>query len=124
LRLQLAAAQAERDEVAQEVLSDQGDLAELEADKKHVNPQVLAAAEAALAAARAHLRQVDDRLGSLMSALFDNHCFLMQPGEILQIRFDNPTGVKNVDPLFAQNVALGKADPTLVLGGTFPSLDA
>ena len=48
----------------------------------------------------------------------------MQPAQILQIQFDNPTEVRNVDALFAQTVALGQPDPSDILGGTFPSRDA
>src|SRR4051794_32767741 len=96
LRIQHAAAQAERDERAQEEISDRGDPDELLKDQQHVNPQIVATAQAKLSADRVRLRQLDDQLASLMSALVENHCFAMQPAEILQIQFANPGGVKNV----------------------------
>lgn len=124
LRLQLAATQTERDGAAATVISDRGDLAELEADASHVNPDLLAAARAKLAESEAQLRQLDEKLSSLRSALVASNCLVMQPAEILQLQFGNPTEVRNVDALFAQTVALGQPDPSDVLGGTFPSRDA
>lgn len=124
LRLQLAATQTERDGAATQVISDRGDLAELEADASHVNPDLLAAARAKLAESEAQVRQLDEKLSALKSALVANNCLVMQPAQILQIQFDNPTEVRNVDALFAQTVALGQPDPSDILGGTFPSRDA
>jgi hypothetical protein len=124
IRLQLAATRAELDQAAADVISARGSLAELESESTHVNPKIIAAAAAELAAAEARLSQLGGQLESLKSALVANKCLRIQPAGILEIRFDNPTSVKNVDPLFAQTVAFGRADTSLGLGGTFPSLDA
>ena len=99
-------------------------MAELESEASVVNPKLLAAARARLAESEAQLRQLDEKFSSLKSALVANNCLVMQPAEILQIQFDNPTEVRNVDALFAQTVALGQPDPSDILGGTFPSRDA
>src|SRR5262249_52470658 len=46
------------------------------------------------------------------------------PQHILEIRHANPDQPRDVDALYAQTVALGRQDATLLIGGAFPSFDA
>ncbi len=52
-----------------EVLSDQGDLQELQSEGSHVNPTLLAKAKAKLAADKAKLKQIDDQIAALSNAV-------------------------------------------------------
>ena len=124
IRVQLAATRAALDRAAVDVRVARGDLAELESESTQVNPQIILAAREELAEAEARLEQLGAQLESSMAALVDNKCMRIQPSGILEIRFDNPTDVTNVDPLLAQTVAFGQPATSLVLGGSFPSLDA
>jgi len=47
-----------------------------------------------------------------------------QPESILEIQFSNPNHPANFDAAQANLIAFGKAHPTPVVGGTFPSVDA
>jgi|GEM_PF-4551365 len=66
---QLASLQRERDSLASEVISDEGDLRELESEGQRVNPTLLAKARAKLAADKAKLKQIDDQIAALKAAV-------------------------------------------------------
>lgn len=123
LRDQIDRLLKERDQASTEVSGDEGDLKELEADVHHINHALIAQAQATLAADRAKLQQINDQLAAALSAFYEQGCPI-QPQRILDIRFENPDQLKDVDALFAQGVALGQQDPSTILGGTFPSRDA
>jgi len=59
----------QRDELASEVESDKGDLAELQSEGTHVNPTILAKAKAKLAADEAKLKQINDQIATLSNAV-------------------------------------------------------
>jgi hypothetical protein len=130
IRTQISQLQAKRFAQADVVLGDQGDLQELESDKKHVKPDAIAKAKARLAAAQQKLKEIDDQLASARAQLqgmpgeAGKPC--VQPQGILEVspQFANPPGITNLDVSFVQTVALGKPNPTPVVGGPFPSLDA
>jgi hypothetical protein len=123
LRAQLAVLQTQADNLDTEVLSDQGDLKELQSESQHVNPTIIANAQKRLADHQAQLDQVNAQIADLRNQQIAQKC-LFQPQEILQIQFTNPAHMNEVDALFAQGVALGQLDPSGFLGGTFPSRDA
>ncbi len=123
LRAQLVVSERELVVLAGEVDGAKGDLAELESESSVVNPKIIQAA-------RIRLRQAQDAYASavaqgraLREQMQATGCFI-QPQQILDIQFANPTSLRTVDALFAQGVALGQQDPSTILGGTFPSRDA
>jgi len=67
-RTQLATLLPEAAQLAGEVLSDQGDLQELKSEAGHVNPTILAKAQAKLTADEARLKQISDQIAALSSA--------------------------------------------------------
>jgi hypothetical protein len=107
LRSQVLALQPQRDDAADELRSAQGDLAELESEKDHVNPAILKAAQQRVGTARARLNELDAQIGTLAETMDGQGCFVVQPEEILSIRFQNPQQVPDVDALSTQAVALG-----------------
>jgi hypothetical protein len=124
LRGQLVATRAERDGAADELHSAEQDLAELNSEGKHVNPEILAAAVARVGDARRRVASLDAVIADLQGQFVQAGCLSLAPQRILDIEFDNPRGVRNVDALFAQSVALGGPGESIVFGGSFPSLDA
>lgn len=124
LRAQQLATQTDRDSAADEVRSAEQDLAELESESTHVNPQILAAAEQQVTDARHRVALLDTAIADLQSQFAAAGCLSLAPQRILDIEFDNPREVRNVDALFAQSVALGGPGESIVFGGSFPSLDA
>jgi hypothetical protein len=124
LRSQILALEPQRDDAADELRFAQGDLAELESETKHVNPVILKAAQQRVSTARARLTELNAQIGTLAQTMDQQGCFVVQPEEILSIRFQNPQQVPDVDALYAQAVALGSQNPGLDLRDTFPSLNA
>ena len=124
LRGQLVATRAERDSATDELHSAEQDLAELRADGRHVNPEILAAAVARVGDAQRRVAALDAEIADLQSQFAQAGCLSLAPQRILDIEFDNPRDVRNVDALFAQSVALGGPGESIVFGGSFPSLDA
>ena len=64
LRSQVLALQPQRDDAADELRSAQGDLAELESDKKHVNPVLIKKAQQRVSTAKARLNELNAQIGS------------------------------------------------------------
>jgi hypothetical protein len=124
LRSQVLALQPQRDDAADELRSAQGDLAELESDKKHVNPVLIKKAQQRVSTAKARLNELNAQIDALAETMDRQGCFVVQPEEILSIRFQNPQQVPDVDALYAQAVALGSQNPGLDLRDKFPSLNA
>ena len=69
IRAQLASLLKDREDLSCEVLSDQGDLQELQSEGSHVNPTLLTKAKARLAADEAKLKQIDDQIAALSNAV-------------------------------------------------------
>jgi chromosome segregation ATPase len=67
LQSQLYTLQQERAATAAEVSSLQGDIQELESEKDHINPQLLAAKQKQLADAQARLQQMDQQIAALLA---------------------------------------------------------
>jgi len=65
---QLASLQQEREPLASEVVSDEGDLKELQSEGQHVNKTLLAKAQAKLVADKTKLKQIDDQIAALKAA--------------------------------------------------------
>jgi hypothetical protein len=65
---QLAALKQQRDVLANEVRSDEGDLKELESDKKHVNPALIKKAQQKLDADRRALAQLEQQIAVLQAS--------------------------------------------------------
>jgi len=68
LRSQVLALQPQRDDAADELRSAQGDLAELESDKKHVNPVLIKKAQQKLDADRRALAQLEQQIAVLQAS--------------------------------------------------------
>src|ERR1035437_2376990 len=101
LLIQLAATRRERQVAAEAVLASQGDVIGLEKDQKR------------LADAKARLQQIDTQLAAQESAFEQQGCFAIQPQRILDIGFDTPRDVTDVDALYAQTVAFGGPNATV-----------
>jgi hypothetical protein len=124
LRSQVLALEPQRDDAADELQSAQGDLAELESETKQVNPAILKAARQRVSTAKARLNELNAQIDTVAGTMDQQGCFVVQPEEILSIRFQNPQQVPDVDALYAQAVALGSQNPGLDLRDKFPSLNA
>jgi hypothetical protein len=123
LRIRLAATRREWQFAASAVRGYQGDVAELEKDHT-TDPQMLAAAQRRLADAKVRLQQIEAQYAALESTFEEQGCFAIQPQRILDIAFDNPQDVRDIDALYAQTVAFGGPTKSIVLGGPWPSRDA
>jgi hypothetical protein len=124
IRAQLIELFQKEDALTKMVTADQGDLKELQSESTHVNQALLLAAQNKLSTDEAELKLTVDQISTLRNALETQGCLIMQPQQILDIQFTNPSDVTDVDALYAQHVAFGKQDPTPVVGGHFPSVDA
>ncbi len=124
IRADLLPLSKQRESLATEIVSDRGDLQELQSEAGHVNPAELAQAEAKLAADEAKLRQIDAQVAAVRGQLVSNGCLVMQPQQILEIQFTNPPDLPKVETHYAQTVAFGHPDESTILGGKFPSRDA
>ena len=69
IRAQLPSLVKASDDLASEILSDIGDLKELESEASHVNPVLLAHAKAKKAADEASLKQINDQIAALSNAV-------------------------------------------------------
>jgi hypothetical protein len=123
LRAQLRALERELVDLTSEVDTAKGDLAELESESSVVNPKIIEAARSQLRQAEADRASALAQVRALRDEMQATGCFI-QPQQILDIQFANPTSLRTVDALFAQGVAFGQQDPSTILGGTFPSRDA
>src|SRR5690349_8788272 len=115
IRAQLAALTQQMDDTNAELINAD---AEIKDDPAHKDFW-----EAQKAKLDAELKVIKSQIEELRGP-FEAQCIEKQPQHILDIQFANPNQVQDVDALYAQSVALGQPDLALVLGHTFPSLNA
>jgi hypothetical protein len=94
LRGQLVATRAERDSAADELRSAEQDLAELNSEGKHVNPEILAAAVARVGDAQRRVTSIDASIASLQRQFAQAGCLSLAPQRILDIEFSNARGAQ------------------------------
>jgi septal ring factor EnvC (AmiA/AmiB activator) len=87
LRSQLVATRAERDSAADELRSAEQDLAELNSEGKHVNPEILAAAVARVGDAQRRVASIDASIAGLQRQFAQAGCLSLAPQRILDIEF-------------------------------------
>jgi hypothetical protein len=95
----------EKKDKAAEILTDQQD----------------GASNNVIAKAKAELKAIEAQIAALHTQLEQSGCFIKQPQYILQIQYQNPDHVVGFN---SSEIVWGGSDPTPVIGGTFPSVDA
>ncbi|MCA9324896.1 hypothetical protein KDA23_02395, partial [Candidatus Saccharibacteria bacterium] len=123
IETQLVSLMQESEGLASDMKNIKSQMAEIAKQAGHPfgNDELLKELQDQLVADDAELKRVKAKIAALRREL---RVCRTQPQHILDISYTNPEHPKQIDGLFAQTVAFGKQDPTSVLGGTFPSLDA
>jgi len=118
IRAELVAVMQAKNEKEAEIKEKEEELFADEHDG--VAEKFLAKERAELAKERAELAKIKDQISSL-GAQVERECYVRQPQDILQIQYQNPDHLVGFN---ASEIVWGGSDPTPVIGGTFPSVDA